>query len=116
MIQEYKQVIIVRKDLGLPKGKLAAQAAHAAVEGVLKSDKDIVRKWRHQGMKKIVVKVEDDKELYKYIQQAKDLNLVTATITDAGRTVVEPGTLTCGVVGPDIEQKIDSITGSLKIL
>lgn len=115
-MQDYKQVIIMRKDLHLPKGKMASQAAHAAVEGVLRSDKKDVKAWRSQGMKKIVLYVKDLKELHKYVQEAKDVGLKTATITDAGRTIVEPGTMTCASIGPDFEEKIDSVTGSLKIV
>jgi peptidyl-tRNA hydrolase, PTH2 family len=111
-----KQVILVRADLKLPKGKMSAQAAHAAVEAVIRSDKDDVKKWRNSGMAKIVLKVADKGELYKYNQQAKDAGLITAMITDAGRTVVEPGTVTCCAIGPDDEEKIDEITGKLKIV
>ena len=59
----YKQVILVRQDLKLPKGKLAAQAAHASVEAVLRSDEEMVKRWRMEGMAKIVIKVKDEKEL-----------------------------------------------------
>jgi peptidyl-tRNA hydrolase, PTH2 family len=111
-----KQVILVRTDLNLPKGKLAAQVAHASSEAVLRSHKDDLTKWRTSGMKKVVLKVEDDKELYKYKGYAEDVGLVVALITDAGRTVVEPGTVTCLGIGPDKEEKIDLITGSLKML
>lgn len=112
----FKQAILVRADLKLPKGKLAAQAAHASVEAVLKSDKDIVSKWRNDGMEKVVLKVEDEKELRKYIQIAKDSGLKTSTITDAGHTVVEPGTTTCGGIGPAKESEIDTVCGKLKLL
>lgn len=115
-MKDYKQVILVRKDLQLPKGKLGAQVAHAAVEAVLKSDKDIIKEWRMQGMAKIVLKVEDEKELLKYNQKAKDNKLVTSLITDAGRTVVEPGTKTCVAIGPDTVEKIDVIVKDLKLL
>ena len=111
-----KQLILIRNDLKLPKGKLAAQAAHAAVEAVLRSDKDMVREWRSSGMGKIVVKVDDKKELYRYLQLAKDAGLVTALITDAGKTVVAPGTETCIAIGPDDDEKIDGITKDLKLL
>jgi peptidyl-tRNA hydrolase, PTH2 family len=113
---EYKQVILVRHDLKLPKGKLAAQVAHASVEAVLKSDNDKIKSWRFIGSKKIVLKVKDEKELYKYIQIAKDLNLKTSLITDAGKTVIAPGTVTCGAIGPDIEEKIDKITKDLQMM
>ena len=51
----YKQLILLRQDLQLPKGKAAAQAAHAAVEAVLRSEKDVVKAWRQEGMAKIVL-------------------------------------------------------------
>ena len=116
MAEELKQVILVRQDLKLPKGKLAAQAAHASVECVLKADKKDVANWRDNGMPKIVLKVEDEKELHKYIQIAKDDGLITSTITDAGHTVVEPGTVTCGGIGPNSKSKIDRIINTLKLL
>lgn len=111
----YKQVILVRQDLKLDKGKMAAQAAHASVESVLRSDKEIIKKWRNQGMKKVVLKVKDEKELMKYNEEAKDFNLKTAVITDAGKTRIAPGTVTCLGIGPDDEEKIDRITGNLKM-
>lgn len=111
-----KQVILVRQDLKLPKGKLASQAAHASVDAVLKSNKKLVKEWRSTGMKKIILKVKDLEELLKYEKDAKKTDLVTALITDAGLTTVEPGTITCMAIGPDAEGKIDQVTGRLKIL
>lgn len=113
---ELKQVILIRNDLGMSKGKIAAQAAHAAVEATLKSEKAIVSKWRQNGMKKITLRVESKEELFKYLQQAKDFNLITGLITDAGKTEIAPGTATCLAIGPDDENKIDQITGNLKSL
>jgi len=112
----YKQVILVRMDLKLPKGKLAAQCAHASVDAVLKSDSLLVNAWRNQGMAKIVLKVKDEKELIKYFQLAKDQNLTASLITDAGKTVIAPGTKTCVGIGPDEEQEIDQVTGKLSLL
>lgn len=111
---ELKQVILIRNDLGMSKGKIAAQAAHAAVEATLKSDKGIVSKWRQMGMKKITLRVDSKEELFKYLQEAKDFNLTTGLITDAGKTEIAPGTPTCLAIGPDDENKIDQITGLLK--
>lgn len=112
----YKQVILVREDLKLPKGKLAAQCSHASVDSVIKSDKKIVELWKKEGGKKIVLKVKDEKELFKYKQMAEDFGLKTALIKDAGHTVVEPGTITCLGIGPDEEEKIDRISGKLKMM
>lgn len=111
---EYKQVIVVRQDLKLPKGKMAAQAAHASVGALLKSHKDDIKKWQEQGMKKVVLKVKDEEELLDYKKKAEDAGLVVSLIEDAGHTVVKPGTITCFGIGPAPEQKIDKITGNLK--
>ncbi len=113
---QYKQVIIIRNDLKLPKGKLAAQVAHASVEALLKSDKDDINEWKKQGMKKIILKVDNKEQLLKYKTISEDNNLITALITDAGKTVVEPGTITCLGIGPDNEEKIDKISGKLKMV
>ncbi len=112
----FKQVILVRQDLKLPKGKLAAQAAHASVEAVLNSDKKKVQEWRAEGMAKIVLKVKDEKELLSCLRQAKEAGLTASLITDAGRTVIAPGTKTCVGIGPDEEENIDKITGKLLLL
>ena len=111
---EYKQVILVRMDLKLPKGKMAAQCSHASVEGAFKSK--VVGEWRLLGAKKVVLKVKDEKELLKFKKDAEDAGLDTALITDAGKTVIAPGTITTLAIGPDSEVKIDSITGKLKML
>ena len=111
-----KQVILVRQDLKLPKGKMAVQCAHASSSALIKSHKDDLKKWQSSGMKKVVLKVKDIDELLKYKNEAEDLGLVTALIEDAGKTVVEPGTVTCLGIGPDKEEKIDKVTGKLKMV
>ena len=111
-----KQVILVINSLKLPKGKLAAQCAHAAVDAAHKADDDNYKRWRQEGMAKIALRVDDEKELYKYIQLAKDQGLVTSVITDAGKTTVAPGTVTCGAIGPADTEAVDRITGELKLL
>lgn len=112
---EYKQVILVRQDLKMDKGKMAAQVAHAAVEATLKSDKKLIQQWREQGMKKIVLKVPSIKELHKYKTMANQSGLTTALITDAGKTFFKKATTTCLAMGPNKEEKIDEITKDLKM-
>jgi len=112
----YKQVIVVRQDLNLPKGKLASQVAHASVEGVINSKRGVLQVWREHGMKKVVLKVADAAELERYRVLAGKEKLVTALIRDAGLTVVPPGTVTCLGIGPVDEKKVDRITGMLKIV
>lgn len=112
----YKQAILVRQDLKMDKGKMAVQVAHASVDAALKSDKKKVQEWRDEGMKKIVMKVPDQKSLIKYMQMAKDIGLKTALITDAAKTFFKKPTTTALAIGPDLEEEIDKVTGSLKIL
>ncbi len=111
-----KQVILVRNDLRLHRGKMSVQCSHASVEAVLKSDKEKVKEWKKEGMMKVILKVDNEKELLKYNQQAKDSSLTTALITDAGRTFFKEPTRTCLAIGPDKEEKIDKITGKLKLI
>lgn len=111
-----KQVILVINSLKLPKGKLVAQGAHAAVEAAHKASENAYKQWRQEGMAKITLKVKDERELYKHIQLAKEQGLATSVITDAGKTVVAPGTVTCGAIGPAEDDAVDRITGELKLL
>jgi len=110
-----KQVILVRNDLNLSKGKLVAQCAHASTEAVLKSNKKKVNEWR-KFSKKVVLQVADEKELLKYKKKADKLKLVNALIKDAGLTEIPAGTITCLAIGPDEDEKIDKVTGELKTL
>ena len=111
-----KQVILVRKDLKMPKGKMAAQCSHASVEAVLKSNNSKVLNWQLDGSKKIVLKVDSLKDIKYYQNLAKKAKLITALIKDAGRTFFKKPTITCLAIGPDKEEKIDKITSKLKIL
>ncbi len=112
----YKQVILVRMDLKLPKGKLGAQCAHASVEAALKSPRDAVDEWRAEGGKKVVLKVTNLDELKRHEALARKEKLTAALITDAGHTAIPAGTVTCLGIGPDKEEKIDRVTGQLRIL
>lgn len=111
-----KQVILVRTDLKMPKGKACAQVAHASVECVLKSPKKLVNEWHAEGMKKVCLKVKDFEEMKHYMILAEEAGLVCSLITDAGHTVFKEPTVTCLGIGPDDESKIDKITGKLKML
>ena len=111
-----KQAILVRQDLKMDKGKLAVQTSHASVEAVLKSNDSNIDEWRSQGMKKIVLKVKDEKELFEYKRLAEKGKLVTALIRDAGLTEFKAPTITCLAIGPDEEEKINKITKNLKLI
>lgn len=113
---ELKQAIVVRNDLKMPKGKLSAQVAHGSVQAVLYSDRKLVEAWSKQGMKKVVLKVDSEKELKQLLRDAKNEGLACGLINDAGRTFLAPGTTTVLGIGPDTEEKIDSVVGNLKLL
>jgi len=112
---KYKQVIIVREDLNISCGKLCVQVAHASLEAAMLSDPEIVNKWREEGAKKVILRVKNEEELLKYYKLAKESGLICVLIRDAGLTELEPGTITCIGIGPDEEEKIDKITGNLKL-
>ena len=109
-----KQVIIVRKDLKLKKGKLATQVAHAAVMASEKSR--LKNQWKKEGQKKIVLWCKDLKELLSLYNRARSKKLPTALVEDAGLTQVKRGTRTCIAIGPAPEERIDKITRKLKLI
>jgi|SRR3989344_3590348 len=111
-----KQVILVRQDLKMDKGKLATQCAHASVDAVLASSREKVDAWRDEGMKKVVVKVKDEADLRHYLQLAKKEKLVAKLITDAGHTFFKEPTTTCLGIGPDKDEKVDKVTKGLKLV
>ena len=118
MYMAIKQVIVVRTDLDMGKGKIAAQVGHACVLGaerVRKSNPEWFSVW-WTGQEKIVLKVANLKELEQVKQDAIEFDLPWSEVTDAGHTQIAPGTVTCISLGPAPEEKIDKITGDLKLM
>lgn len=113
---EIKQVIVVRDDLELSRGKLAVQVAHASILGFLRSDREKRDRWLREGQKKIVLRVKNLEELLAIRDKAEREKIPTAIVEDAGLTEIPPGTITAVVLGPDEERKIDKITGNLPLL
>ncbi len=119
METKLKQAIVVRTDLKMGKGKLATQVAHASVTAfyrTLNEKPDLARRWIKEGQKKVVLKVNSVEELKRIHEEAIENGIISAMIWDAGLTQLEPGTLTAVALGPDVEDKIDVITGNLKLL
>lgn len=111
-----KQVIVMRTDLKMGKGKIAAQACHASLNSYKKASKRSVRQWESFGQKKVVLKISSKEELLKLYHIIKESGLPCALITDAGHTQIEPSTVTCLGVGPAMDSEIDKLTGHLKLL
>jgi len=113
-----KQVIAVRTDLKMGRGKIAAQVGHASVlgsENVRRSHPEWFKEW-WLGQEKVVVKVSSLKELENIKQQAISLGIPWSEVTDAGHTQLAPGTTTCISLGPAPEELVDKVTRNLKLL
>lgn len=114
-----KQVIVVRADLKMSKGKMAVQVAHASVSAAEDSRTRFSTWWRNwliQGQRKVVVKVKSKDELIKIFNEARKMGLPVSLISDRGLTELKPGTITCIGIGPAPEKLIDKITGNLPLL
>lgn len=111
-----KQVIVVNESLKLPKGKLAAQVAHASVAAFLAADEQAQQSWLEHGMPKVVLRGDSEEELRTLYTLAQAHNIPVRLIHDAGRTVIPAGTITCIGLGPAHEHELDALTGDLKLL
>jgi PTH2 family peptidyl-tRNA hydrolase len=114
-----KQVILMRKDLKMRRGKEIAQGSHASMSFLLKGEspnnKD-VKKWMETGQTKICLQIHSEEELLEIYQQALNLGLRANIITDAGRTEFNGvPTKTCVAIGPNESNDIDKITRHLKL-
>jgi len=110
-----KQAIVVRTDLGMGTGKLAAQVAHASLRAAEEAGEDARRSWKGGGAKKIVLKGDGESQLRSLAETARRERLPHALISDAGHTQLEPGTVTALAVGPGSENLVDRVTGDLSL-
>lgn len=119
MAFKYKQVLAVRTDLKMSKGKMAVQIAHAAVtvaEIAKKQHEGWWKGWMKEGQCKIAVKVDSKENLIRLKEKAEGLKLPNAVIIDRGLTQVPAGTITCLGIGPAPSKMIDMVTKSLPLL
>ncbi|VVB76687.1 Peptidyl-tRNA hydrolase [uncultured archaeon] len=118
-MQDIKQVIVIRTDLKMGPGKLAAQAAHASLMSFFECEKTnskVAQEWLRTGEKKIVLKVDDIKDLEKLFAAFKFKKIPCALVSDAGMTQVPPGTKTALGIGPWESAEINVFTSPLKLL
>lgn len=126
-----KQVIVIRRDLRMRRGKEIAQGAHAStawladrvlqgmtpdgtVDHVALSEAE--RAWLQSSFRKVTVKVSSEEELMAVYRKAVGAGLVVHLVTDRGLT--EFGgipTRTCLAVGPDYDDLVDPVTGDLEL-
>ncbi|CAI5644470.1 peptidyl-tRNA hydrolase 2, mitochondrial [Oreochromis niloticus] len=115
---EFKMILVVRNDLKMGKGKVAAQCSHAAVSAykqVQRRNPELLRQWEYCGQPKVVVKAPDEDTLIDLLGRAKEVGLPVSLIQDAGRTQIAPGSRTVLGIGPGLADLIDSVTGDLKL-
>ncbi len=116
---EFKQVMVVRRDLGMGTGKIAAQVAHAALIAARNAEEkkpDWFAQWFDSGQAKVVVKVQSLEQLIEVKKHADSLKLPVSLVHDSGRTQLDPGTVTCIGIGPAPEEMVDKVTSKLKLL
>ena len=126
-----KQVIVIRRDLRMRRGKEIAQGAHAStywladrvlrgitpngtVDHVVLSAAE--RSWLQSSVRKVTVKVNSEPELMAVYQKARAAGITVHLVTDRGLT--EFGgvlTRTCLAVGPDYDDLVDPVTGDLEL-
>lgn len=116
-VVQTKLTLVVRADLGMGRGKIAAQAAHAAVAAVLATlGTADFRTWLRDGQPKVVLRANSEEQLYAIAEQADAAGLPVQVIHDAGRTQVAEGTPTCCAIGPAPDITIDPVTRELSLL
>jgi peptidyl-tRNA hydrolase, PTH2 family len=141
---EPKQVIVIRKDLHMRSGKAISQGCHASMKVILDFGKyetrnvycsnndydhptkitsfsvdlnDVLKAWLNGKFTKIVVSVDSEAELLELQKKAQEAGILNALITDCGLTEFHNvPTNTCLAIGPDWPDKINEITGHLKLL
>lgn len=119
--EECKLVLVVRTDLGMTKGKIAAQCGHATLacyKTFLRRNPQspLLRRWEHQGQMKVALQIKSEEEMATLQAQAMSLGLVAEVIADAGRTQIASGSHTVLGIGPAPKSVVDKITGTLKLL
>lgn len=138
-----KQVIVVRKDLKMKAGKLAAQVSHASMAPItnrLRAQENIdygaanvitnmtisfdhgephdiaFLDWLKGSFTKVVVEIESEQDLLDLLAAAEKVGIPCVKIEDEGRTAFHGvRTLTCASFGPCYSDVLDELTGHLKL-
>ncbi|GAA5908668.1 aminoacyl-tRNA hydrolase [Sporobolomyces salmoneus] len=114
-----KLVLVVRTDLNMNKGKIAAQCGHATLacyKSLNRSNPKLINHWERTGQAKIAVKCDSEDELLILQATAKSLGICARSIQDAGRTQVAAGSTTVLGIGPAPVRLVNQVTGNLKLL
>lgn len=117
IMYDYKQILIMRTDLKMRRGKEISQGAHASMKATIENlDHPDVKQWLSQSFAKIAVGIDSEQELLDIVERAKAAGIVTATIVDNGHTEFhDVPTLTCAAIGPCHIDKLVGLTDHLKL-
>jgi len=119
LLQPCKLVLVVRTDLKMTPGKIAAQCGHATLacyKALVKKNPKLLRHWELTGQAKIALKASSEEEILELEAIAKSLNLCARSIQDAGRTQIEAGSRTVLGIGPAPVELVNQVTGHLRLL
>lgn len=113
----YKQVLVIRRDLNMTRGKEIAQGAHASMITLLENPDDPrMKAWLASPFTKIALSCPDEEEMLRIRAQAQERGMITAMVMDQGRTMFNGvPTRTVLAVGPDRVEVIDEVCGHLKL-
>ncbi|GHJ85371.1 hypothetical protein NliqN6_1773 [Naganishia liquefaciens] len=117
--EECKLVLVVNQELGMGKGKIAAQCGHATLacyKTLVHQNPKLLSHWEQTGQAKVAVKCTSTAELLKLQSEARALNLCARSIQDAGRTQIAAGSRTVLGIGPGPIKLVNQVTGHLKLL
>lgn len=131
-MSDIKQVIVMRTDLNMPKGKMVAQGSHASMAFLTRRLdptccyhptastvmlSEVEQRWLDESFVKICVKVKSEIDLLGIYNDAKEAGIEAHLVTDDGRTMFDGApTNTCVALGPDYAERLDPLTGHLRLL
>jgi len=116
---ECKLVLVVRSDLDMTTGKIAAQCAHATLacyKALSLTNPALLRHWERAGQTKIALRCHSEDEMLLLQAQAQSLNICARSIQDAGRTQIAAGSRTVLGMGPAPARLVNQVTGKLRLL
>ena len=111
-----KQVMVVRTDLKMGKGKIAAQCCHGSIGAYKRTSPEKIKKWENEAYAKVVLKVQNKEDLIALKKLADEKGISSYLVVDAGRTQIPTSSVTVLGIGPDEDEIIDEVTGDLKLL
>lgn len=116
MSEPYIIYLVVRKDLKMGTGKIAAQCGHAIQYLLELCPKPIWNIYKKEGSTKVCLKVDTDAEFQELKRMLGENNVMHRVVIDAGRTQIEPNTETCLGIGPVHKESVQKFVQNLKLL